>query len=1035
MHLSLLLVASAVSAGPAPAADPSAQEDLRFVRRLRERGDADLALEVAQRLTRDAPPALAHELLLEQARARLQAAADEPDSSRRLDAYARAQGEFEKYLAQGGGAGAVEIQIDLAELAVLRGRTQLSRALLQETPEARDAESARARDLLVKAGEQLRRLANDLARRAAAMPDTTPEERAAKKRLEDEWLRAELNVGLNLFDQAETIAKNHPDNKVALVRAGKVAEAKKVLERLGSRDDKHPVCWQARAWAGRCDDELGEPKKARARYALILAASPGAAAEGQRLARYFRMLVIKDSPEPGEKPLEMVADAATRWLADYPRYGKSREGYGVRYLLARVLVDTARETKAPRERDALLERARATLRPVEQSENEFTDRARGLKAIVIGEQGGFTRAVTELKTFDDCYVRAQYEIAQLAEDAGKIKDPEQLKRKRQQRLDTVLAALDRGLQLPEAKKGSHEADAARAMYAYYALRAGKLRDAARVGEELARSNPRAPQAPLAVVYALEALGGELARRQREAASPEDVKEARDRLLALAAYAEERWPKEVAADVARHQSALLLLRDKEPNYPEALRRLEAINPTYPDYARAQWDLAQAALTADREKAAPVPGDKPGGYRERAMAAWARIPEPGPGADPQATHLWLLARTRLGREMFAARKFDQMQQLAEQLRGRVKTARADADDKRNAEIRSRLAYDADELLLYAAYGQAEADYAAGRFDKAAARLDPVVKEFNEGKWAPLRRNTPLGTALLGLDLRANVQLGRLQPAQAVLTALQGLAAEGGAQAGTAAILGQLAAVIARQLDDFRKKGDKAAADQAVAHFTQLLDEIDKKTPDPKPTFVLQLARCYANLGQHQKAADRLDKVSDPGAGPEASRYRGVRLMLVRELRQAGDPTRARAVLDEIMGTPQKPGWGARDISALKEKVLLLEADGQYAAAARLATTLVDFLKKRAETDNALKEQYLECYFHMAYAVYKHGQAAADAGEKERMLRKAAGQIVELEKKWDGYGSDTSRQRFEELLAKEVPLRECCEQMKAGKGGAKP
>jgi hypothetical protein len=1031
MHrrLALLACLALVAAGAGPAADPTPQEELRFVRELRERGDADLALEFLQRLAKGAPPELARELPLEIARTRLKAAADEPDSARRLAQYAQAQADFEKYLGDSqGGSRASDVRLDLADVAVLRGRTQLSRALLQETSAARDAEGARARELLVQAGEQLKLAAADLDRRVAAAPDGTPQERFARRRLEQERLRVELTVGLNLFDQAQTISKTHRDNKVLLERAARISAAKKVLDRLADRDNG-PIGWQARAWAGRCDDELGEPKKARARFTEIFSAPATVAAEGQRLARYFRMLTIKDSPEPGEKPLELITDAANRWLAEYPRHQKGPEGCGVRYLLAEVCVDRARASKTQRDREADLERARNLLGPLEQSENDFTDRARRLKIVIIGEQGGFTRPVAELKTFDDCYVRAQYEALQMGEDARKAKDAAELAKSRKERLAAVLGALDRALSMPEAKKPSQQTNGARALYAYYALADGRYQDAARVGEEFARADPRSAQAAMAATYALEALGHDVLRREREAAMPEEIKADRDRLLGLAAYVEERWPREPAGDVARYQAALLLMRSKEPPYPEIVRRLEAVSPSFPGYARAQWELAQAALQAERDKAPPVPGDKPTGYHDRAMAALARIPQPT-ASDPQAAHLWLLARARLTREMYRDKKFDAMRQAAETLLARVKNVRADADDKRDQAIRNQIAQEAEELLLYARYGLAEADYAAGRYDKVAAQLDPTVKEFNEGRLAPMRRNPQLGMVLLGMDLKANVQLGRMDPARAVLKALQAYTAEGGAQAGASAILGQLAVLIGQQVEDLRKKGNPENFDKAVANFTQLLGDIVKSTPDPSPRFVAQLARCYSTMGQHQKAAELLQGVPSAKTGGDVTLYRGIRLMLVRELRQARDIKKAQEVLAEIMGTRDKPAWGSRDVNALKEKMLLLEEDGDYVGAARLATTLVDYLKKKVDTDNAMKEPYLECYFHMTYSMYKHGQAAGDAAEKEKMLKKAAGQIVELERKWEGFGSDTSRRRFEELLGKESPLKERYEQLKAGK-----
>lgn len=1017
---------------------PADLEDLRFIRELRERGDADLAMDLLSRLKKSPTPELAKALVLEEARTRLKAAADEPDTTKRLSQYAQAQADFQKYLAAN--PAAFEVKADLAEVALLRGRTQLSRALLQDTPEGRDAEGAKARDILVQAGALLKQVADELDKQIVAAKDDTPQEKLAKKRLEAERLRIELAIGVNLFDQGQTYSKTHKDDKVLLERGKRMEAAYKVLNKLAGMDNNSPYCWQAAAWAGRCLDETGEPKKARARFTTILEAPPSVAAEGQRLARYFRMLVIKDSPDPAvdkPSPSAILIDAATRWMADYPRHQKTQEAYGVRVLLAEIFTEQSAAAKTPAEKKLGLDKANRLLKEVEATENDFTDRAKKLKIQIIGASGGFTVPVATLDSFDKCFVRAQYEILQIGEDAKKL-PPDQRKQAEKSRIQTVIEALDRALTFPEGKKPGLEANNARALFSYYALNSGKYKDAIRVGEEFARTDPRAAQAPMAAIYALESYSQELANREAMGATADELKEEKDRMLKLAQYMEERWPKETAGDVARFQLAAVMLREKNltDKYPEIIRRLEGVTPSFPGFARAQWELAQVAFQAEREKAPPMPGDKPDGYRTRAMAALERIPEPAAGGDPQAAHLWLLARVRLTRELFKAKKYDLMQTAATNLRTKLPTLRTDADDKRNEAIRNQLSYEIEELLLYARYGLAEAAYAANQFQPVAAMLDPLVKELNEGKLPPMRKNLQLGMALLGMDLKASVQLGQVPQAREVLKALSSLSAEAGAETSANAILGQLSVLIQQQVEDLRKKNNEANLKKAVDGFTAILDDIVKQTPNPTLKFAVQLARCYSNMDQHDKAAKQLAAIPDPKAGADAGLYKGARLMLVRELRMAQDPKdekntkveEARKVLDEVLGTDAKPNWGKRDINALKENVMLLEAEKKYAQAALLANKLVKTLLPKVNTDNTAKENYLECYYHVTYSFYKHSQGLDDAAKKEKELKEAAHQIVELEKKWENWGSDTSKKRFEELLAKEAPLKERVDQLKS-------
>jgi hypothetical protein len=1031
-RLAIAAWAFLLGAGGVPAQEAPYQEDLRFVRELRARRYNDLALEYLQKLARNAPPELARELPLELAKTRLESAADEPDTTKRLALYAQAQAEFEKFLAENKGSPrAGEITLDLAQVAVMRGRTQLSRALLQETPDARDAEGARARELLVKAGIQLQQAAAELDRQVAAASDTTPEEKAARKRLEDERLRAELAIGLNLFDQGQTYSATAAKEAALLERGKRMQAANRALEKLATQDPNNPVCWVARAWAARCLQEIGDPPdKVRARLAEILEAPPRVAADAQRLARYFRLLVIKESPDlPREKREDIIIEAGNRWLIDYPTYARTPEGTGLRYLLGETLVEHAETLKAAGEKGAALDRARSLLRGVEATENDYTDRARRLKVVVIGKQGGFTKPVADLRSFEDCYVRAQYEIMQMGEDARKLKGDE-LEKARKAHVATLLEALGKGLKAEEARKATPETNSARALYAFYALNAGKYQEAIRVGEAFARSDPRSSQAAMAASYALEAHAALLAQRERQYATPEELKDDKDRLLALARYMEERWPRELAGDLARHQIAMRLMR--EENYPEAIKKLEALNPTYPSYALAQFQLAEAAFKAEKDRLPPLPGDKPGDYHRRALAALERIAEPPADAEPRANRIFLEAKVRLASELFRPKKYAEMEKIAQHLQQRLAATHTDTDPARDKGNREQLTLKIQDVLLYATYGLAETDFSAQRYPEVAKRLDPLVQEINEGKLPQVRKNVPLGMALLGMALKADVQLGQLDKTRAVIKALQGLSAEGGAEAGTTAILSQLAVLIQQQVGELRKKNNEANLKKAIDGYSALLDDIVKQTKNPTPKFVLLLARCYSNMGQHRKAVELLESAAEPPRNsPDVNLYHGIRLMLVRELRLSKDARKAQSVLDEILG-PDKgpPGWGRRNIDALKERLFLLEEEGKYAAAARLANDLVRQLLPKASTDNAMKEHYLECYYHVAYCFFKHGQGLSDPARKEKMLRDAANQIVQLEKKWENFGSDASARRFEELLAREPELKAQYEQAKAGK-----
>src|SRR5262249_4619338 len=161
---------------------------------------------------------------------------------------------------------------------------------------------------------------------------------------------------------------------------------------------------------------------------------------------------------------------------------------------------------------------------------------------------------------------------------------------------TEILALQRGLAMKDAgnKELAQEANTARAMLAYYLLNTGKYREAVKAGEAFARANPRASQAAMAAVYALQAYSMLVAEKQKQFATAEELQEDREGLRKLADYMEQHWPLELAGDVARHQIGLSLLREKK--LPEALQALSRISPGYPSFTFSQYQLAEAALEA-------------------------------------------------------------------------------------------------------------------------------------------------------------------------------------------------------------------------------------------------------------------------------------------------------------------------------------------------------------------------------------------------------------------------------------------------------
>jgi len=1055
--LFLVCAIGLVAGRPASAQDAAFADDMRFLNALRARGDHDLALALLQRLTKNAPPQVATELALESAKTRLGVAADEPDSTKRMGIYQQVRGDFELFLTKNPDhARAAEVQLDIARVVLLVGRTQLSRAMLQDTPEGRASEGDRARATLEEAGQKLEAVAKLLDAKLESLKEPkTPAETAQKKRLEEQRQYADLEIGVNIFDQARTYSERSKSNEILKLRGQKVLDAAKVLEKVGGGDQNSPVYWQAQAWLGRCIDESGEPKKARAKFTEILQSDAIAARDGQRLARYFRLLVILEEKDMDPPWVTAIEESANRWIRDYPRYLRSPEGYGVRFVLAQVLLEKAEKAGLkPEVKTAALTGARKLLREVEQEENEYSDQAKRLKIGVIAKQGGFTKKITDLKSFEDCYVRAQFESIQMAEDANKIKDEKELEKKRNERIDTILTVLDLGLKQPDAKgKASPEINTARQLITQYSFYLKKYDMVIKSGEAFARNDPRSGHAAMAAAYALQAYAQVIAEHEAPLDGTAELKdekgqkiddeaylakvaEERKKMQDFAVYCLERWPKEIAGDLARHQMALTLTRKRKArekqisdeervkNLQEAIKILSAITPTYASYVIAQSLLAEKALQAEKENLPAIPDGQtpPTSYRQRALAALKSIPDVV-GDDPAVNQSYLLAKAQLAEELYKDKKYVEMDQAIKPALEKVATIPLSEDKKRDKEVRDYFVNRLTTVSLFSRYGLAEAEFQAGKHDKVLAVLNPLVDQVKDDKLPQIKSNVQLGNALLSMALRSCIQSGQLDRARVVVEAYQKMNSE--EAGGVPQILRILVGLIDKQISDYKEKKDQEGMKKANLAFAAILADLLAKQKDKSPTFKLTLAQCYSSMGKYEDAVLLLESVPLPKAEagavePDAEAmkvYKGCKLMYLRMLRLDKKLDKCRKEITPIL--EKDKGWGAKDIAVKKENLYLLMDEGKFVEAYIEANTLVKALAKRADTDNAMKDHYLECYYLMVSSLVEYGKKK-DAMKKEKSFKDAATLMEQLEKKFPDFGNEATKKRFMELLNSNPELK---------------
>jgi tetratricopeptide (TPR) repeat protein len=996
---------------------------LDFVRGLRAKGMPDLALEYLQKLSQNSPKDLAAVLPLEMAKTRLDLAAAEANASQRAALQNQARSEFETFLKNNPQHPlAAEARLETARIANLQGTALFRHAQQQDAKEAFQAEVLRARSQFEEAAKQLQDATAQIDVQLSALKASTDSKAESEKQvLGQARLRADLEQGINLLDQAETFS----DQADFAKRGELLKRALGLLEPASRREPRSATGWLALAWLGRCHQENDDPTNARKAYNEVIAAQPDVADAARRLARYFRMQTMA-ADHDDKKRLERVQAAGEEWLRLYPTALDSPEGYGVRYELATAYVTQAANVPRSQQRSPraleLYDKAQKLFQGLEQTENEYTAKAReqNLRIILTQAQERTRGDISKLKDFTECYLRAQLEIAQLnsaKKETGAKADDERAKH-----FANILAALNRGLDLVNRKAPVDDVNDARYLRTYAFLVTGDYYAAAVAGEDLARGEPKSPRAPLAGAYALRAYAMLVANGERAAVAKDDLEADRSRLRSLAEYLVRTWPTDTAADIARHMLGLVLIAQKQ--YPEAIDVLERIPAaSYPDAIRTLYLLADAAFRADKD-GLPAPAGRPP-YKQRALDALSKMPEINTAADAGTIHDYFGGKLLLADLYYRDKQFQKMDALTDSL---VKLLQG-MDDKTKEQYQPEVAV----LTLYAKLGRADAEYAAGHYAEAHKLLDPIFAQAKDpAQQAQLRvwkdKHAALLQALLSLALRANVLDNKVDQGKSILDLLQASFPDNALD-----IQIQLVRKLEEQVQQLRQRGDaaKAQLDKTVHDFSAFLDELLKhEQKSSRSDVFLFLAHAFSSLENHARAAELAARIPPPtaaaGKQPDPKQlqiYHAARILAARELRLAKDFDKAEANINDILGTD----WGKRNLEVKKERILNAQDRENYARAATDWSELMRSLRPRIQ-DNEIRKHYFDCYYNFVYCIYKSAGQLSDPKRQARNIHNAANYIYKLEEKSDP-ATETTKKRFHDLMEKELPLKEQYEQLKKG------
>src|SRR5262245_29775898 len=716
---------------------------LDLIRALRAQGEPGLAMEYIQAKLANPPDSIKSILPLEIARTRVELALQESEEGKRLAMLASARSEFEPFLRTSPDHPlAPQASFEIARLISSQGKEHLNRARRQDgDPAAAKKAMELAKPLFQDAAAKLQDAAKLIKTQLDKLANpTTPDERATVRELQQAYLQAQLEEGINLFQLAQA---HRSESKQYLDMLDK---AMKSLGKLAVQDPKHPTCWIARAWLGRCQTDMQDFAKAKAAFDLVKAERGAYVDAAKRITGYFDLLMLNDE---GQTPETKLEQDAYKWLNSYRSYLNTPEGCGVRYYLASNLENQAeagikrdkngRPATVTADAEGKLARAERLLRDLADTENDYTERAttKRMKIILaLAIRRAADRDVSKLKDFERCFLIALLEMAELNEKTTELnkKSPppdnlnEQLEKIRKEQYQKVLTAVDRALVLTTDKDPKKEVLDARNIQAFANLTLGNNRKAAEQGEKLARELTRSSRGANAALYALQAhtnmLGNLLAGGDVDTKA-EQIKKAGDEIRRIAKFMEDTWPNDTPTDFARHQLGKLLAH--EGDHLGALQAFARVTPTYGGLAflRNEQAIACFNLQRMREDGKTITPAVKQQWFTRVTGELERMPDLAQGADADTANAYCRARLQLGNlYRLEAKDYVKVEALAKAIQAKLKdyvtlTPQAQAE----------LANQAEVLRLSGLYGQINQKVKAGDTKGAQQLYQPFVDNLKK------------------------------------------------------------------------------------------------------------------------------------------------------------------------------------------------------------------------------------------------------------------------------------------------------------------
>ncbi len=1091
--LPLLVAGLLASFAGAASAQETVENELDFVQKLRSRGFNDLAMERIELLKKSGDAKLLAFLPLEQARTMV-ALARQKNPDQRAGLLIAARKQLQEFIAKNQGTpDAALANLEIARLSIYQGQAILSRALRNESHEdahkdARPAEDA-FKQAAVEVGAAIKAL--ELSLENYKNPDPAVE-KEVRDRMKQELQQARFDVGAIIIEQAKTYLDTGKD-AINKERAIIIAKAGEVFDKLKEDASEPRIASLATAWLMKVKMEGQEPDASYANWKRVTGLTGNKAflrevEPAQRLVRFFFMEDVQKNAKyttPKTTPLQklqIVQKEGKSWVAAYPTQLNTYEGQGVLFELAMTYLSEANNTKDKKAAATMTEQAQKYLKMLAAMDGDLSEKAKSMDLGIVLRS---IEKKKDFKTFDDLYYKGFMERAQFNEiqkklGGDKLKDEDKAKLEKEgvAHLKEAAKALSRAVAMASPRTPLDKLDDAWTTMTGAYMLSGDLQRAAISAEALGRVRPplrRSAQAAQTAIMLYTRMAGdpanEISRRRLE-----DLTE-----FVLSPEVQKLWSSENVTSLARYQ--LAMAHHKNGKVAEAIDLLEKLTPDFSTYSYAQGQVV-FMLQELREKS-KVPAEKKA-LNARTLQILERIKELPSDDNTSTVAMYFFANLErcklLYSEAFeefnknkeqlkAQSKYQEMRKIAAGLREQLDKLKV----KLSPETRDKIEFNAEVMMKYADFGQADLDYKMGQYDKVIVATQKVIerveaaakkadedteakrKTLPEDEKAKLQpepivfEDAQITGDVLGLALRAQIlsPKGDVQKAKSMLENLRRLKGKGiDIESGN--VVKNLLDAVAQQIEPLRKETGPAAKDnlkKMVGKFSGFLEEIDKEYQKKgyDAGSAIMLAKAFDSLDLHEKAADVYGRYPAPKfidnkkltdeEDAKVGTFWYFQIEQARSLRQSveslkkDDPKKVQTlksaldVLDKLYKHPNSKN----QFLANMEKNQIWEEQGAYAACIKAWKAVVDNQNLRnqaAKGDADAKRLYFSAYFYQTRVTYKYGAYDAKVKNGQAFIDLAAKAALKLQFASSADGWEIAGPMYLALIRDEEPFRKAYE-----------